>query len=174
MREWTSSELAALRANAHLGAVVVAELLGRSLSSVKHQARRQRISLRVPGERRGLVLGQPRGVRWADQAKAGVPAERLTMIREQVLAGLVDMGVLEARVRDWTSGRPRPICPACGQRPIERTTTGTCEVCHWTHLARAHRDEADRIEARRALDAARQSKSRASRHAGPVDPATGP
>lgn len=163
MSPWTSQELVLLRSQAHLGAKAIAEMLGRTERAVRRQADRQRISLRKPGETRGLVLGQPAGVRWAAQIRAGVPLDRLELLRQQILDGEVDMGTLERRAREAAEGKPRPICPSCGQRPVERSTTGMCEVCHWVYLARAHRDEADRAEARRRLDAARQEKSRAIR-----------
>lgn len=162
-RGWTSAELQALRANAHLGADALAAILNRPREAVRSAAHRHRISLRQSGENRGAVLGQPRGQRWADQIRAGVSPERLAAIRRDTRDGVVDMATLERKARDAVYGKPRPVCPACGQRPIERQQTGLCEVCHWRELARAHRDEADRIEARRALDAARQEKSRAGR-----------
>lgn len=163
MNAWTSQELATLRSNAHLGVEVVAQILGRTPKAVRRMAQRHRISMRRPGETRGLVLGQPAGVRWAEQARAGVPLERLQLLREQLVKGEVDMATLEEKAREAVYGKPKPTCPSCGQRPIERSTTGLCEVCHWTYLARAHRDEADRADARRRLDAARQEKSRAIR-----------
>lgn len=163
MKPWTAQEIVVLRSQAHHGAEFISKALGRSIASVKRQAQRHRVSLRKAGETRGLILGQPAGVKWAEQVRAGVPLERLTMIREQILAGEVDMATLERKAREAVEGKPKPTCPACGQRPIERSTTGMCEVCHWQYLARAHRDEADRADARRRLDAARQEKSRAIR-----------
>jgi len=162
-RQWTSQELSLLRANAHLGAETVASMLGRSVTAVTMQASKHRVSLRRSGETRGVVLGQPKGERWADQIRAGVPPERLAAIRRDVLNGQVDMATLEARAREAVHGKAKPICPSCGQRNVERAQTGLCSPCHWRELARAHRDEADRIEARRELDAARQEKSRTSR-----------
>ncbi len=162
-RDWTVQELQTLRANAHLGAAAVAAMLDRTVIAVQACARKHRISLRKAGERRGPILGQPKGQHWAAQIRAGVSVERLVAIRQDVLAGTVDMATLEAKAREAVYGKPKPVCPSCGQRPIERSQTGLCEVCHWRELARAHRDEADRIEARRALDAARQEKSRANR-----------
>lgn len=163
MNPWTSQELMLLKSQSHLGAKAIAQMIGRTEKSVRNAAARHRVTLRKPGERRGLVLGQPRGVGWSAQIRAGVPLDRLELLKEQVVNGEVDMGTLEARAREAIEGRPRPICPSCGQRPVERSTTGMCEVCHWQYLARAHRDEADRVEARRRLDAARQEKSRAHR-----------
>lgn len=150
-----------LREHAHEGAVVVAMMLGRSEHSVRQAAKRYRVSLRRKGERRGLILGQTR--RWADGAQTGVDGSRLAVIREEVLAGAVDMATLEARIRVSVSGPRRPICPSCCQREQERPSTGLCEVCHLRELARAHRDEVERREARRELWQARQEKSRARR-----------
>lgn len=162
-QRWTVQELAVLRSNAHHGVQVVAALLGRTEGQVRRCAQRNRISLRRPGETRGMVMGQRVGERWSEALRSGVAPERLEAIRQDVQGRVVDMATLERKARDAVYGKPRPVCPACGQRPIERQQTGLCEVCHWRELARAHRDEADRIEARRALDAARQEKSRASR-----------
>lgn len=155
-REWTSAELAELRQNAHLGAVAVAAILGRPVWSVRKAAQRHRVSLRPTGERRGHLLGQPRDRSWVQQVGADPGA--LARIREEVLAGDLDLAELEARV----TRRPvRPICPACGQREQERIGTGLCEPCHARGLARAHREERDRREARRELWRARQEKHRA-------------
>lgn len=163
MKGWTSQEIALLRKHAHMGADYLATLLGRSTHAIRRQAHRHRISLRQEGSRRGLILGQPAGVRWAEQVRAGVPIERLHLLREQVLKGEVDIAALEAKVRDQVHGRPKPLCPSCGERPQDRWQTGLCEICHWRELARAHRLEADRASARRDLDAARQEASRARR-----------
>lgn len=158
---WGTEEVRSLREHAHEGAVVVAIMLGRSEHSVRQAAKRYRVSLRRKGERRGLILGQTR--RWADGAQTGVDGSRLAVIREEVLAGVVDMATLEARIRVSVSGPRRPICPSCCQREQERPSTGLCEVCHLRELARAHRDEVERREARRELWQARQEKSRARR-----------
>lgn len=160
---WTSFEITTLRQNAHLGAHACAALLGRSVKSVKRKAEQKRISLRKPGERRGLILGQNRGTSWIDQKVSGIDPARLEALRRDVLSGEVDMTILEQRVRDAVLERHRPLCPWCGQRPQERATTGLCEPCHWRELARAHRDSVERTAARRELDAARQEASRARR-----------
>lgn len=158
--QWTVTELQVLRQHGNQGAQVVATMLGRSVPSVKAAAVRYRISLRQPGHRRGHILGQPTAGRWVDQ---GADASRLAAIRADALAGVVDLAQLEARVREHVHGPRRPLCPACGQRPQERASTGLCEPCHLRELARAHRDELDRREARRELWRARQERSRATR-----------
>lgn len=160
-RPWTSSEIARMRAHANLGTAAVAELLGRSVRSVKNKAHRERISLRGDGYRGGLIVGQSRSSSWMSQS--GMSPRRLAEIREQVIAGNLDIGELERRVIDAVRNPQRPLCPWCGTRPIQRQTTGLCEPCHLRELARAHRDEAARIEAHRDLDAARQQASRARR-----------
>ena len=158
---WGTDEVRTLREHASQGAVVVAIMLGRSEHSVRQAAKRYRISLRRKGERRGLILGQTG--RWADGAQTGADPTRLAVIREEVLAGVVDIAALEQRVRDAVHGPRRPICPSCCQREQERPSTGLCEVCHLRELARAHRDEVERREARRELWQARQEKSRRRR-----------
>lgn len=159
-RPWTSVEVATLRRHADLGARAIAELLDRSVDSIEQAAKRYRVSLRRKGERRGRVLGQ-RGP-WIDGTPGADPA-RLAVIRNEALAGLVDLAALEARIRDHVDGPRRPLCPSCGQRHQERPTTGLCEVCHLRLLAQMHRDEVERRDARRELWQSRQEKSRAKR-----------
>lgn len=163
-RPWTSGEIQKLRNNANLGAEACATILGRTVKSVKRKAQRERISLRPPGERRGLLLGQARDTAWMQQP--GIAPGRLKEIREQAIAGELDLGALERRVIDAVRRPNRPLCPWCSTRPVERQTTGLCEPCHLRELARAHRDEAEKAAARRDLDAARQQASRARRRAG--------
>lgn len=169
-RGWTSGEIVIMRQNAHLGAQAVATILGRSLTAVKRKAQKERISLRKAGERRGLLLGQPRGQSWAHETVSGIDPGRLRTIREGAISRELDLGNLEARVRDAILKRNRPLCPWCATRPIERVTTGLCEPCHWRELARAHRDSIERDAARRDLDAARQEASRARRRGGAPTP----
>lgn len=139
-----------LKVHANEGARTVAQMLGRSLRSVKAAAHRQRISLRRRGERRGSVLGQPRGV--SIQAA----------IRSDVVDGRVDATALAVRMRiDSEAG----LCPSCARRPATVTMTGLCDVCHLDRLTRAHLDEVEKIDAQRALDASRQTLCRARRAA---------
>lgn len=163
-RSWTSGEIETLRNNANLGVEALALLLGRSVKSVKSAACRMRISLRPQGERRGLLLGQPRDTAWRQQIRAGQTPERLAQIREDVLAGDSRMSDLERRALEIAMGdRQRPVCPACGARPQERKTTGLCEVCHLRALAQAHREDQARRDAQRELWRARQEASRLTR-----------
>lgn len=166
-KPWTSSEIMKLRNNSNLGAEAVAAMLGRSVKSVKRKAARERISLRKPGESRGLMLGQARDTAWMDQQ--GMSPARLAEIRAQVVAGTLDLGDLERRIADAVRRPNRPLCPWCGTRPQQKSTTGLCEPCHLRELARQHREEAERASARRDLDAARQQASRARRRNNVVD-----
>jgi hypothetical protein len=145
IRPWTSSELATVRAQAHLGAARVADLLDRSVASVRSAAYRQRISLRRKGSRRGSVMGQPRGV--------SLPAE--------LRRGLLRTRVAEAVAARVALDEEAALCPACAARPIRVASTGLCRVCHLRRLAEAHREQLAEVEARRALWSARQDLKRA-------------
>ena len=136
---WTSGEIQRLRNLASLGAGPVAEELGRSIQSVRAAANRHRISLRPEGERRGTVLGQPRGVSLKAARTAEASLQAIEDVRAAIANGLVDPGDLERAVRR----RRRlllgePLCPGCGRNPIERET-GLCDDCHWRGMADAHR-----------------------------------
>lgn len=160
---WTSSEIATLRKEAHLGAKGLALILDRSVASIKAAANRYRISLRPPSEQRGLILGQPRGTAWLEQVKFGITKERLEMIRQEALAGELDITALEERVRNQGSDRKRPTCPACSARPQDHASTGLCGVCHMRALAQAHRENHIVDDAKRELWRAKQEASRARR-----------
>jgi hypothetical protein len=146
---WTGSEIAFLRSHASLGAEEIARELGRSTSSVKSAAKRLRISLRRPGSRRGLVLGQPRSISLRRELRAGA------------LSGRVSAEALEARRRL----EELEICPSCAAREITNPKTGLCTVCHKRGLERAHREELERLRAedaaQRDLWQARQEVKRA-------------
>lgn len=139
-----------MREHAKLGAVAVAQLLGRSVTSVRRMASRQRISLRSSGERRGLVLGQPRGTRITEQ------------LRADVVSGRVDDELLARRM---ALRQDAETCPCCGRRPIEVRTTGFCTVCHKDRLTAAHLDEVEKLDAQRALWSSRQALCRARKAA---------
>jgi len=121
-RPWTSLEIERLRTNRELGAVALAELLGRSVWSVKRAAYRFRISLRRPGDARGHVLGQSRDlalraeVREAVRSAPDLYADRLRVSREAA------------------------ICPECAHRPIQVETSGLCRLCHARYLERLYRE----------------------------------
>jgi hypothetical protein len=157
-RSWTTQEVQTLRSKAHLGADTLADLLERPVGSVKMQAYRQRISLRRPGSRFGLVLGQPRTVSFAGAANGG---RALAEYREAVVAGRVDPAAIERRAR--LLAEKAPLCPACVQAPIEVQSTGLCRACHLEQLADAHRlQEREAVKARE-VDAAKQAKARTIR-----------
>ena len=122
-----------LRRLAHLGARECAQILGRSVWSVKQAAARNRISLRATGERRGLLLGQPRGYR--------LPREQ----REALLSGR-NYDRLLAAYTDLMLGKGE-LCPACGKRPIS-TRDGFCAVCHARRLADVAAERAAEAEER--------------------------
>lgn len=154
-REWTTKEIAELRRLAPMGAACAADVLGRSVAAVTGQAHKHRISLRRDGETRGLILGQPRGVSFTQGA---FRTRALLQLREDVLAGRVDMVRMERRARLLTRGAQ--LCPTCTRRPVEVDVTGLCEDCHLQVLADTHALEADRLEAERRLDRERQRKHR--------------
>ncbi|HXF73769.1 MAG TPA: hypothetical protein VNO79_14305 [Actinomycetota bacterium] len=140
----------------------MAEALGRSVRAVQQQAHRQRISLRPPGERRGTVLGQPRGVSLRDARRAEAEARALAEARERVLRGELDPALLDLEVRRGARiARGDPLCPSCSRAPQE-TIRGFCRDCHLRELARAHRERAPEraLEARREWDRERQRAKR--------------
>ena len=146
-RRWTTKELDYMRRHGALGADAIAAELGRSKSSVIATANRFRISLRTPGERRGYVLGQPRGVSLQGD------------LREAALDGRVPESAIAAR-RELN--RPE-VCPACGTRDVNHSS-GFCIAC-WRHeLAKRHRRELERLraehESQKELWTARQQLSR--------------
>lgn len=159
-KPWTSSEFAYLKNNAGKGVQEIAQALERTPESVRQMARRHRISLRKTGERRGLLLGQPRGTSWRELRQQGITAERLESIKQDVLDGLIDLGELEKQIAEIASGKQRELCPQCAARYIARASTGLCAPCHLKILARLHQDAVDIRNAERALWAARQENSR--------------
>ena len=142
-KEWTTGELASLREHACLGAREVAARLGRSVGSVKAAAYRHRISLRRSGSRRGLILGQPRGV--------SLRAE----VRNELVCGRRDE-LIERRARLDAEAQ---LCPACGIRP-QRTNAGFCLACTLERQT-AHYEEllADQEALRRAWAARQRRKA---------------
>lgn len=145
IRPWTTGDLAVLRENASLGAAEVARLLGREERAVRQAAYRHRISLRRRGSRRGLVLGQPRGV--------SLGAE----LREDLLSGKVDAAVIARRM---AADHDAELCPCCGRRPVRVEASGMCRVCHLEALAAHHLELLAEIQAQRELWTARQQVHR--------------
>lgn len=142
-KQWTTGELTLLREYACLGAREVAARLGRSVGSVKAAAYRHRISLRRAGSRRGLILGQPRGV--------SLRAE----VRNELVCGRRDE-LLERRARLDAEAQ---LCPVCGMRP-QRTSAGFCLACTLDRQT-AHYEEllADQAALRRAWSARQRRKA---------------
>ena len=153
-KPWTVAELTFMRANASKGRKWIAAQLGRTESSVRRAAERNHISLRSEGEQRGSILGLPRHMRLAELRAIGIShPERLSEL---------NLTNAHQALLDRAAGKRQPICPACTVRPVQ-TTNGGCIPCWNSALEAEHRDETDRIKARRALDAARQEKRRARR-----------
>lgn len=155
---WTTAEIGVLRAQGRQGAGHLSRLLGRSETAVRDQARRLRISLRREGERRGLVLGQPRGESWTTRRD-------LERIREAMLGRKIDPRQVEDTLARLAAGDVIPLCPLCAARPVEHRS-GVCRVCHLTALAQAHRDAEAVNAAQQDLWQARQAKSRSTRRTG--------
>lgn len=118
MTFWTTSELAFLRANAALGAAALAALMGRSVGSVKEAARRQRVSLRRSGSRRGLLLGQPRALSLRELLPVGCDRKTAAL-------------VLARQEMDAQAA----LCPACARRAATVRSSGLCLACHRRRLA---------------------------------------
>jgi len=140
---WTTAELKILRTHARLGADEVAERLGRGRRSVEAAASRFGVSLRRRGERRGSVLGQPRGV----------------SLRRDLRDGLLQHGDLIAKRLQLDADAE--LCPACGLRPARVLRTGFCRTCHLQRLAELQREARAEHEAQRELWVERQRRHRA-------------
>ena len=141
-----------MRDNAHLGADGVAALLDRSTSAVRQQARTHHISLRRTGETRGLLIGQPRGIKLSD-----LP---------ELLAATgdtdIDLADVIARVQA-ASTTTQPICPHCTERPANHQASGWCVTCYLKQLAAAHRAAKSETAAGREYAAAKQERKRGGR-----------
>ena len=155
-RDWTSQELATMKAHAKEGAEVIAGLTGRTVSSVKAAAIRHRVSLRKRRERRGKVMGESR--------KGSLTADGLGHIRADVLTGslsgqrLTDhLGAVAAEMR----GERVALCPQCAKNPIERQDTGLCRTCHNRAVLEAYQRADTERNAIREVATARQQRHRA-------------
>ena len=141
-KPWTTGELAILRTHAHLGAACVADLLGRSVSSVKNAAYRNRISLRPRGCRRGLILGQPRGVSLRREVRESLVRDR----RDELL---------ERRAKVDADAA---LCPCCAKRPARHSRTGYCTPCAIEHQTAAYEELTASDAAMQKAWAARQRR----------------
>lgn len=162
VKPWTSKEIAELRRVGDLGAELAAELLDRSVESVRQAAKRHRISLRQAGSRRGLILGQPRGVSFLDVKASAAEVGALAEIRKLTLEGELDPAKLEDAVMRYTRwiAAGSPLCPNCVARPAENNRTGFCTPCHLKALAQAHRDDQATLDAKREHARERQRSVR--------------
>ena len=131
VREWNTTEIRILRNEAAQGAEALAFMLDRSVSSVRSAAKRLRISLRRPGQRCGLVLGQPRGV-----ALSAVMSREMA---EELRSDPARASLVAQRLEVDRAGG---LCPCCGMRPIRVRSSGLCMACHKTRLADGHRETA--------------------------------
>jgi hypothetical protein len=151
-RPWTTQELQLLRDHAHEGAEVVAELLDRTVRAVQLRAARERVSLRRPGEARGALLGQPRGVQLSSEP-------HLAALRVSVLASNGgDLGQLPQLRRDAR------LCPSCGTHYATHSS-GFCQPCYMGRLAAAYSEQQATRTMERKLWQLRQDASRARRKA---------
>lgn len=150
------------------GIMAIAEALGRSTTSIKMAAHRYRISLRGPGYRGGLVLGQPRGVSFGGANGNGCREFQnvrvFREIRDDLLAGKIQISELELEAtRRCKLARGTPLCPMCARNPQEIERTGLCNDCHLKELARAHRNLEQLRSPQREVWNAKQQNSRRRR-----------
>lgn len=162
-RPWTQTDLAYLRANNTLGATHLAELLNRTPTAIRQTAHRHHISLRPPGETRGLVLGQPRATQ--------LP----TPIRQAMLNPTTNRQITQDAQAILTGAQ---LCPLCARWPIHPGRTW-CDPCQTAALTTAYELHTARLQAQQAHTAARQRRSRALRNAqngppSPPNPQSGP
>jgi hypothetical protein len=162
-RAWTTRETATLRrmvaSGLHLD--TIAATLNRTPEAVRKTAYRLRISLRQPGETRGLILGQPRRISWSSARQLGAHITALQALRADVIAGRVQPAELEQIARRHKLlAEGAPICPRCTSRPQEIDRTGLCTECHILALAEAHRTDSDRKQAKRTYDREKQAAHR--------------
>lgn len=141
----------------------MAVALGRSVTSVRKMAHVRRLSLRRPGSRDGLFLGQPRNMSLVDVKRLGLKVDGWVRMRERVITNDVDLERLEEIAgREAALARGVPLCPSCTTNPQEVAQTGLCRDCHIRKLAEAHRLE-ETSAAQRELWAERQAKVRRRR-----------
>lgn len=161
-RPWTSAELALLRSKARMGEAALAELLGRSRRSVRNQASRQGVSLRPPGVRGGLMLGQPRDL---SLGRAEPCAAYLRAAREAWRRGELRLEYLGQYLRDLAAGRG--LCPACSAWP--QGPSGFCRNCDRRERRQRYLDALDYAvqasELERELAADRAARYRQRRKA---------
>lgn len=163
-KPWTSTELATLHQHAHQGATTCALLLGRTTKAVRRQAERQRISLRTPNNRQGILLGQPTHTTTSALATDAPNPTLIHHINQQIRDGQLP-ATIQTEAHKIATGH-YPICPACARNYANHPTTGTCRSCYLRALAEAHHQHHDEQAAQQELWTARQqAKRRRDRHA---------
>lgn len=163
-RPWTVAELAILRKYASQGVDVVAGMVGRTPKSVRETARRNAISLRRLGERRGKVIGEDRA--------GSLLEERMRHIRDDILSGEVSDEQIHAHQQAVIAaemGQLQRLCPACTARPVAKMSTGLCRPCHLRTLAEGHRHSKTEKEATRELWNEKQRSKRRRDSGSPID-----
>lgn len=136
------------------GATEIAAVLDRSERAVRCKASELGLSLRTKGVRRGLVLGQPRGVSLTADP-------RYVRLRDLIMAGRIDMAVVLTRMALRLDVNAE-LCPHCASRPVAPNSRfGLCAVCHKRELIEALNDELQLLEARREQATAWQRIHRA-------------
>lgn len=131
-RDWSTLEVKILTEEGHLGVDHVCERTGRSRSSVKCKASELGQSLRRPGCKKGLRLGQPRRSQLSDLVKDPELREALA---DPAIAAELTAALAADVVGDGE------LCPRCSSRRITRKSTGLCDVCHFRGLAQKWRDK---------------------------------
>lgn len=139
MKTWTKGEEKILSENAHRGVAWLAAVLERSPSSIKCKASEMGKSLRRPGVRKGLRLGQPRSRKLSELVRDPELAEALADGKQTNELVAIVKANLDPNL---------PRCPSCGERPQTKRSTGLCEVCHYEHMAQAWREGTVRRKAR--------------------------
>jgi hypothetical protein len=124
---WTTTEVAYLRANAELGAAVLAELMDRSEWSVRGAAKRARISLRRPRDARGRLFGE------------------LAVVCLEDLRAAVNEAPSHCSAR-MDERRDAELCCQCGHRPVQVARAGLCGPCYARVMACRARDARDELE----------------------------
>lgn len=161
---WSSLEVRTLRDLATLGAKAIAVELGRPVTAVEKKASRLGISLRQPGSKVGLLLGQPPGTSWTDARELALTVALHAQIRADVAAGRLTVADLERAHAALTAGVAD--CPACVRNPADHPD-GLCTACHRRRLSTVHRAALDAHDAQQELWSARQAASRSRRKKGP-------
>lgn len=152
-RPWTSKEIRYLRGHAKEGARAIAAGLDRTVASVKQRALRMRVSLRMPGSRRGTMLGQARCESWTSGENV--------VYRTQALDGALSLTLIERRILE-DAANPPALCPACGRWPARHTASGLCFSCYAEERVRHYQEIEQQRRAQREIQVAAKQAERAA------------